>query len=441
VTVDHLAPCKKLLRVEIDVAAVEAEFENITRQFQKQAQLPGFRPGKAPREQIVKNFGPRISDEVKEKLVSENLRSAMEKEKIRPAARPNVEEVQFERGKPLQFAVALETEPEFELPEYKGMTLTREKHPVTDEDVTRAIDALRDHAAKYNDITRPLQIGDIAVVNYTGTCEGKPVSDLVPTARGLTEQKNFWVKIEQNSFIPGFTEQLIGANPGEKRTVNVTFPADFVVPQIAGKAAVYEVELVSIKEKLLPEVNDEFAKSYGAESIEKLRAGVRVDLENERKMQEGRALRAQIIRSLNEKVSCELPETVVTAETRSIVYDLVRENQQRGVAKETIEAQKDEIFNAANVSAKDRVKTTFILMRIAEKEQLQVAQEEILRRAMQLAEQSQMTLEKFWKELQQRDGVADLHHQLLTGKVFDFILLNAKIDETVASPAAPPQVS
>ena len=126
VTVDHLAPCKKLLRVEVDAAAVEAEFENITRQFQKQAQLPGFRPGKAPREQIVKNFGPRISDEVKEKLVSENLRSAMEKEKIRPAARPNVEEVQFERGKPLQFAVALETEPEFELPEYKGMTLTRE---------------------------------------------------------------------------------------------------------------------------------------------------------------------------------------------------------------------------------------------------------------------------------------------------------------------------
>ncbi len=147
----------------------------------------------------------------------------------------------------------------------------------------RALDLLAQQHTKFETVARELKMGDVAVVNYTGTCDGKPITETAPTAKGLTEQKNFWVDIAPNTFIAGFAEQLIGAKAGDKRTVNVDFPADFVTKELAGKKGVFEVEVVEVKEKILPPIDDELAKKYGAENLEKLRAGVRVDLENELK--------------------------------------------------------------------------------------------------------------------------------------------------------------
>ena len=121
---------------------------------------------------------------------------------------------------------------------------------------------------KFETVARELRLGDIAVVNYTGTCDGKPITDTAPTAKGLTEQKNFWVDAAPDSFIPGFADQLIGAKAGDKRTVNVDFPADFVTKQLAGKKGVYEVEVVEVKEKVLPPIDDAFAKKYDAENLD-----------------------------------------------------------------------------------------------------------------------------------------------------------------------------
>jgi trigger factor len=140
----------------------------------------------------------------------------------------------------------------------------------------------------------------------------------------LTEQKNFWVETTDGAFIPGFAAQLIGAQAGEKRTVHVDFPADFVTPQLQGKKGVYEVELVEVKEKALPPLDDELAKKYGAENLDKLKVGVRTDLENELKHSKTRALRSQIVRGLMGRVNFDLPETAVAAETRNVVYDIVR---------------------------------------------------------------------------------------------------------------------
>ena len=437
VTIENLAPCKKLVRVELDAAAVDAAFAEVTREFQKNAQLPGFRPGKAPREQVEKTYGSKIADEVKRKLISDSYPKAVEQEKLRPATYPDIEEIQFGRGLPLQFAATVETEPELVLPEYKGMALRLEKGAVTDADVSRAIDALRQQRIEYRDLDRPLQTGDIAVVNYTGTTEGKPITEVSPTARGLTEQKNFWVKIEATSFIPGFSEQLIGAKPGEKRTVSITFPADFVVPVLIGKPGVYEVEIVGLKESVLPEANDEFAKSYGAESMEKLLAGVREDLERELKMKEARSLRGQIIQELLTKVTCELPETVVLAETRNAVRGIVQENHKRGVPQETIETHKEEIFSAANTSAKDRVKLQFILNHIAQLEKIQAGQQEMMQRIMQLAEAAQVPVDKYIQELKKQNAIPGIQEQVIQSKTIDFIQMNAKIEEVPVSAPAP----
>ena len=203
----------------------------------------------------------------------------------------------------MQFAVTIETAPEFQLPEYKGLPVRRDNTNVTDEDLNRALDLLRGRQVDYKTVDRVAQSGDVAVVNYTGTCEGKPITDIAPAAKGLTEQKNFWINLDQDSFIPGFADQLIGAKAGDQRTVNVDFPADFVTPQLAGKKGVFETEVVEIKEKSLPAIDDAFAKSFGAESLEKLRAGVRTDLENELNFKKNRDVRNQIVNKLLASVS------------------------------------------------------------------------------------------------------------------------------------------
>jgi trigger factor len=306
---------------------------------------------------------------------------------------------------------------------------------VTDADVERALKMLAQQHPKFETVARELRRGDIAVVNYAGTCDGKPVTDTAPTAKGLTEQKNFWVDAAPDSFIPGFADQIIGAKAGDKRTVNVDFPADFVTRQLAGKKGVYEVEVVEVKEKVLPPIDDAFAKKYDAENLPKLREGVQRDLENELKYSQAKAVRVQIIRALLTATNFDLPETAVAHETRTVVYDIVRENTQRGVARDLIEKQKDEIYSAAAQSAKERVKLSFLIQRIAEKEGIQVSQDEVLKRVQSLAMTYQIPLEKFLKDLQKRNGVRELYDQIAHEKVLAFLEQNAKIEEVPAAVA------
>ena len=437
VTVENLAPCKKLLRVEVDAKAVDEAFDATTKEFQKQAALPGFRPGKAPRNLVLKKHELDIKNEAKRRLIGDAYRKALAEKKITTLGYPDIEEIQFGRGQNLQFAATIETAPEFQLPEYKGLPVKRENKSVTDADVERALKILAQQHTKFETVARELRLGDIAVINYTGTCDGKPITDTARTAKGLTEQKNFWVDATPGSFIPGFADQLLGAKAGDKRMVNVDFPADFVTKELAGKKGVFEVEAVEVKEKILPPVDDALAKKYDAENLDKLRAGVRRDLENELKYSQGKAVRGQIIRALLDRVNFDLPETAVAHETRNVVYDLVRENSQRGVGRETIEKQKEEIYAAATRGAQERVKLAFLIQHIAEKENIKVSQEEVLQQARALASMYQIPLEKFLKDLQKRNGVPELYDQIAREKVLAFLEQNAKIEGMPAAVASP----
>jgi trigger factor len=432
VTVETLGPCKKLLRIEVDAPAVDKAFEDMTNQFQRSAALPGFRAGKAPRHMILQRYASDIQEEVKRRLVPDSYRDAVKQHQLQVVGYPDIEEIQFGRGQPLQFAATVEIAPEFELPEYKGLVVKQEAKSVTDEDVEKAINILREQRVTYTDVARPAQAGDFVVINYWGRVEGKPISDLVPTARGLTEQKNFWVEIKPGAFIPGFTEQLAGRSAGDKQTVNVTFPADFVAAALSGKPGEYEVEVVQVKEKALPEVNEEFAKSFGAESLAKLREGVRSDLESELKYSRERSARNQVIGALLAAAKFDLPESMVQAETRNVVQDLVRENHQRGVSREAIEQQKDQIYSYAANSARDRVKAMFVLNRIAEKEGIKVEQNELAQRVYALAQANNMPIDQFAKKLSEGDGYAPIQQELLTAKTLDFVVKNAKVEEVPA---------
>jgi trigger factor len=431
VTVENLAPCKKLLRVEVDLEAVDRAYQAMERDFQKQARLPGFRPGKAPRHLILKSFSTQLDDEVRRKLVSESFHDAVQEQKLRVMGKPTLDVVQFARGQALQYTATVETAPDIELPEYKGLPVRREARLVTSEDVERAIEVLRDQQSSYVDVERPVQSGDFIVVHYQGTCDGQPITEIAPTARGLTEKKDFWLHVTEGSFIPGFTEQLIGAQAGEKRTVTVQFPADFVAPQLSGRTGVYEVEVVHVKEKHVPELNEDLAKGYGAESVEHLREGVRRDLENELNFKIKRDTRDQIIRELLNRVHCELPTSIVEQETRNVVYDIVRENQQRGVAREAIDQQKDQIFAAASHSARERIKASFIFGRIAQQEDITASKEEIARQIIAVAQENQVPPDTLAKQMRDRDALVEVENQIITNKVLDFLEQHAHFEEVL----------
>jgi trigger factor len=423
------------MRVEVEPEKVEETFNEIAGEFQREARLPGFRPGKAPREMVMKRFETEIQDEVKRKLISDSFRAAIAEHKLSIVGQPEIEEIQFSRGQPLQFAANLETVPEFELPEYKGVPATRETAFVAPNDIERALHALAERRANFQIVAREIKEGDVAVVNYTGTCDGKPITETAPTARGLTEKKAFWINVDKTSFIPGFGDQLVGMNAGDKRNITVDFPADFVVPQLAGKKGVYDVELVEVREKGLPAIDEEFAKAFGAANLEALREGVRADLQNELNLKQSRSIRNQVVSNLLNQVQCELPESMVEDETRSIVYSIVHEEQERGVLKDAIDAQKDQIYATANTAAKQRVKANFLFQRIAEKEGTRVDQIEVARRIQDMATQYKMPLEKLVKDLEKAGRMPEIYGQLLNEKVIDLLVQFARIHDVTPAPA------
>ncbi|HMC28089.1 MAG TPA: trigger factor [Verrucomicrobiae bacterium] len=433
VTIEDLAPCKKLVRFEVDTSAVDAAFETVTKDFQREAALPGFRPGKAPRDMVIKRYEQDITDQVKRKLISETYQKGVKDKKLEVIGYPDIEEIQFAKGQALQFAATIETAPKFEMPDYRGLPAKRELASVSEQDIDKAMDALRGQHAKFETVNRTVKENDFVVLNYQGTCEGKPITDWNPVARGLTEKKNFWIQVTPESFIAGFAPQLIGAKAGDKRTVTVDFPADFVTREVAGKKGVYEVEVVEVKERILPPADDAFAKTYGAEDLTKLRDGIRKDLQNELNLKQKRAVRAQFVEALLHKINFDLPESMVQHETRNVVYNIVSENQRRGIPKEVIDQQKDSIYAAANQTAKERVKAEFIFSKIAEKEGIRVNEQELNLRIVALAQTYNMAPEKFLKELRNREGgVEEVYAQLLHEKVVDFLHEHAKIEDVPA---------
>jgi len=428
-TIENIAPCRKKLRIEVDATRIAGVRAEILQEFRKSAAIPGFRPGKAPEPMVEKRYASEIDNEVRQRIIPDAYREAVKDQKLRVVGMPNVESVDSQPGKPLSFTATVDTAPEFKLPSYKGIAVKKTETPVADADVEKTIESLRDQQADFVDVTgRALRTGDFAIVNYTGISDGKPIGELVPDAKTLGDHKDFWMLISSDSFLPGFCDQLLGAQVGEKKQVLVNFPADFAVKPLAGKKATYFVDVTGLKEKKLPELNDELAKKVGIDSLEKLKAEVLKSLTAEHTAQTQSEMRKQIVDNLLGAVEFDLPESLVVQETRSIVYELVRENNARGVSKDVLESKKDEIFGFATQSAKERVRTSFILDAIAQAEKITVVESEMEQRIATMAVRYRMPAEKLKAQLEERGGLGEIEEQILVGKTLDFLLANAKVE-------------
>jgi trigger factor len=424
------------LQIELPAEEVSREWDAIANSFARFAKIPGYRPGKAPRAVIDKRFRQEIQDELTKKLVSKSYHEAVEREQLRVASVTNIEDIQFGEDKSMRFKATVVTAPEFEVPDYKNIPVQLTPTKVSEGEVDGALERLRDQSADFVDVPeRALQMGDFAVLDFEGSLDDKPISEIAAQAsRNLQGGKKFWLHLAPENFLPKFCEQLIGLKAGETRLVIVNFPDDFQVKELAGKKADYAVTLREIKEKVLPPIDDALAaKLAPGKTLADLRQMIEHDLEHAKEHDAERAKEAQIVKYLHERIQFDLPPALLQNETRRALAELVQRNRERGVTDDMLKEKEKELIEAAAGMAAHRLKTNFILHRIAESEKVEVTKEDLDSRIKAEAARYDISPEKMRKELQQRNALDDVSEQLLLGKTLDFLKANVSIELTKES--------
>ena len=421
------------LRIELPPEEVSKEWDAIANSFARLAKIPGYRPGKAPRSVIEKRFRKEIHDELTKKLVSKSYYDAIEQKQLRVVSLTNLEDVQFGEDKSMRFRATVVTAPEFELPEYKNIPVQLPSTKVAEEDVDLALERLREQSADFVDVPeRGLQMEDFAVIDFEGSIEGRPIREIAPNAsKNVHGGKKFWLHLAPENFLPRFCGQIIDMKRGETRSVQVEFPAEFPVVELAGKKADYAVTLNEIKQKVLPSVDDAFAaKLVPEKTVADLRQMIEHDLEHEKEHEVERAKESQIVKFLHEHTAFDLPPPLLKSETRRALNELVHRNRERGVPDDMLKGKEKELVEGAGSLAAHRLKTNFILSRIAEREKIEVSREEIDARVREEAARYDISVDKMRKELQEHDGLNSLAEQLLLGKTLDFLKANVSVEET-----------
>ena len=424
------------LQIELPPEEVSKEWDSIANSFGRFAKIPGYRPGKAPRSVIEKRFRKQIQEELTKKLVSKSYHDAIEREQLRVASLTNIEDVQFGEDKSMRFRATVVTAPEFELPEYKNIPVQLPETNVSNAEVDVALERLRDQSADFVDAPeRGLQMGDFAVIDFEGSIDGKPVSEITPQAsKNLHGGKKFWLHLAPDNFLPAFCEQMTGQNRDETQKITIAFPADFLVKELAAKEACYTVTLREIKEKVLPRLDDAFAeKLIPGKTLVDLRQMIEHDLEHEKEHERERAKEGQVVKYLHERIQFELPLALLKNETRRTLGELVQRNRERGIPDEMLKDKEKELVESAAALAAHRLKTNFILHRIAECEKIDVSRKDVDLRIRQEAGRYDVSVDKMRKELEEHDGLNSFAEQILLGKTLDFLKANVSVGKTEGS--------
>jgi len=427
ITVEDVAPCKKRLKIEVPANRVKQAYDKVADDFQKEARIPGFRPGHAPRTVVVKKYHKDIESEAQRTLVPEAYQEAIAEKKLRVVSQPEIEDLKYQAGLSLSFSTVVELVPDFRLPNYKGLVIKKQDTEVKDEEIENTLKSLADQRANFEDAPdRPLAMDDFAVISYTGKLDGKPLIELVPEAKNLAHNPNFWLWMRTEGFLPKFADQCVGMKKGETRTVEVEFPVDFPQAELTGKKVAYDVELKEIKVKHAPPLDDAFAQEVAKMNLADLKTRVRENIEQEKKNQANGAARTEIIQKLISAIEFDLPPSAVDEETHATVYDIVAENQARGVPANVLEEKKDEIFSNAARAARESVKFKFIAAQIAENEKIDVTNEQMAQHLAFLAQREGITLEKMVDKVRKNNAFGIIRQQLLRQAVLDFLLKEAK---------------
>lgn len=436
IVVDKQPKCLATLSVEVPSSDVAAKRKEITTTYIAQAKIPGFRPGKTPKNLIEKRFGKQITEELNEALFSEACDQALEKENLSVLDFGFPEKLEQREDGSITFETTLILAPEFELPEYKGIEIKTPPAAVTDEELEEQLKSLQERLAKFEDIAdRPLQLDDIAVVDFTTTVDGKPLTEVIGEEKGnyLAKRENHWLPIKEGAFLPGYAEQLIGLNEGDKKDVTITLDDQFPFEELRGKEMTLHTSVEGIKSAELPELNDEFAeKLVPGKTLDDLKGMIHDNMSEEKKKQIGEFKVNQLIEQLNNAVEFDLPDEIVQRETQNQANVLVEEGQKQGASDEEMLKRQEEIFSVATQRANTNLRTNFLLQKIASAEKLSVSDADLLGHISKIAESRKEPIKKVIKDLQKKDQIQSIRNSMLIGQTIDFLLEHAKVTEVSA---------
>jgi len=435
IVVEKQPKCIATLSVEVPSSDVAAKRDSITSTYASQAKIPGFRPGKAPKAVIQKRFGKQISDELRDALFGEACDQALEKENLKVLDFGFPDNLNERPDGSIAFETKLILAPEFTLPEYKGIEVKAPSPEVTEEELDGQLQTLRERLAEFVDVSdRALQTDDIAVVGFTTTVDGQPLTEVIgEKGNYLAKRENHWLPIKEGSFLPGYAEQLVGLKEGDKKDVTITVGDEFPFEELRGKEITLHTTIEGIKEAKLPEIDDAFAeKLVPGKSLEDIKALIRENMGVEKLKQINEFKVNQIVEYLNKAVSFDLPEEVLQRETQNQANSLVEEGQKQGASDEQMLQQQEEIFSVANRRANTNLRTNFLLQEIAQAENLSVSDADLLQHIQRISEARREPIKKVIKDLQKNRQIQSIRNSMLIGQTIDFLLEQAKVTEVSA---------
>jgi trigger factor len=415
-------PCLRELTIEIPADVVAKETDTLVSRYQKLARIPGFRKGKVPGSIVRQRFADDIKNEVVEALVPKYFREEAQKQNLLPVSQPRVTDLHMHDGEPLRFTSSFEVLPDIHLAAYDDIKPDVIDTNVSEEDVERALNNLRDQHATYNAVEddRPLADGDYAVVSFKGTpkeseqdAESKPV-----------EVDEIMVEIGGGSTIPEFTENLRGAKPGEQRTFDVKYADDFADKRLAGKSMTYDVTVKGNKTRTIPELNDEFAKELSADftSLDELRSRLRENMKAEKEHEAEHQGKDKIVEELVKRNDFPVPESMLDQQ-----IDLRLERGLRALAAQGMRTEDMKRMDFGRLRSGQReaalreVKASLILEQIADAQHIEVSDEELEQEIEGLAAQSKQSIDEIRKRLTPDGGLDRIRHRIRNEKTLEHL--------------------
>ncbi|MGH9573964.1 MAG: trigger factor [Candidatus Acidiferrales bacterium] len=419
------ATCKREIELEIPADNVQKAADKITRDIARVARIPGFRPGKAPATLVRRRFASDIEGEVVQSLVPEYLRKALDEKRILPVTDPQVDKVEFKEGEPLRFHAIFEVLPEFTLADYRNLEVQIDAVDVNDEQVEKTIEELRERGSTFVPVEgRAIQDGDYAQIKLHGTPHGggDPV-----------EADNILCHVGAEETLASFSENLRGASVGETKQFEATYPDDYPDESLKGKTYTYKIEVEGIKEKKLPELNDEFAKDAtgeggGIATLDELRKKIRVDLEAAKEQRQTAQAREKVLEALIKRNEFPVPESLVEGQMDVRLERAVRTLAAQGVDPRAVNVDWVAMRRRQRDRSVDDVKAEIILDRIATEEKIETSDEELEKEIAHLAEHSGESATALRARLTKQGALDRMKSKLRSDKTIDFLYRSARVE-------------
>lgn len=430
IAVENLSDLTRKLTITLPKETVGPALDKAYAKINKEVKLKGFRRGKIPQSVLEKNFRDQIQAEVGEKLVQETYFEAVEKEGLEPVVHPEIAEHRFPEDGTFVYVALVDIKPQIELKEYKGLEVEKPVLTVGEEEVDKELTLLQRHQAalKTAEEGHVIAMDDVAVVDFQGFHNGKAMKEV--------RNENYSVDIGMNRLGKDFEEKLIGMKKGDKALYEVDFPADYPNPLLAGKKVEFKVDVKDVKVRVKPELDDEFAKDIKPEltSLQALRDDIRARLQKAKDDALQGDLDDRIMHKLIELNPFEVPQRLVNYEIQEMLKQTEENLKRSGLSFESAGINLEELVEKNRDVAAKRVKGDFLLKKIAEVEEIKIADEDIQRGYQRIADQYRMTLDEVKKYFQRREEILPFMNELHNEKVLNFLREQTIIVDKVAEP-------